>query len=54
MHRDGVEPEEVNAENPGRHRVPHARTGISGAGHPVYGQIVAVAAGIFLPKVSAG
>ena len=44
MHRDGVEPEEMNAENSGsRQNLPRARTGISGARHPVYGQIVAVA-----------
>ncbi len=44
MHRDGVEPEEMNAENSGsRQSLPRARSRISGAGHSVSGQIVAVA-----------
>ena len=44
MHRDGVEPEEMNAKNSGpRQSLPRARSRISGAGHPVSGQIVAVA-----------
>ena len=44
MHSDGVEPEEMNAENSGsRQSLPRARSRISGAGHPVSGQIVAAA-----------
>jgi AcrR family transcriptional regulator len=44
MHSDGVEPEEMNAENSGsRQSLPRARSRIPGAGHPVSGQIVAVA-----------
>ena len=48
MHRDEVKPIELKAENPrSRHSIPRTRSGISGAGHPVVAQIIAVARQVF-------
>jgi len=48
MQRNEVKPKELKAENPGASRsLPRSRSEISGAGHPVSAQIIAVARRVF-------
>src|SRR5208283_4488105 len=48
MQRNEVKPRELKAENPGASRsLPRSRSEISGAGHPVVSQIIAVARQVF-------